>query len=124
MCLARQGADLSPLKSLASGAWQLNVELGALAGFALRPDAPVHALHGFVNHGQADARAVDRVSAVQALEEGEDTFVVSHVEPQAFVLDAQAREGAGGLGRQADFGRAARAAEFDRVVQQVAQHHR
>src|SRR3990170_8688002 len=96
---------------------QRKIEGRARIHLALGPDPPAVPGDDPLHDGQADARALELLLAVQPLEHVEQLLVVAHVEPGAVVLHAVHALRAVLLAAHLDHRLLALAAELERVCQ-------
>src|SRR4051795_12497268 len=99
------------------------MERAAGAELRLEPDAPAVALGDLLADGKADAGAGVLAHGMQALEQHEDALEVLRLDADAVVGDADAPVAALVDGRDVD-PRYARAAELERVADQVLEQLR
>src|SRR5690349_12062428 len=103
------------------GLRQLNIERGALARTALRPDPPADPLDRFAYQREADAGAGILIVAMQALKDLEDVIVVFHLEADAVVGDAEHHAEIVAVRMDLDVRMRTLACVLQRVLEQVAQ---
>src|SRR5262249_58856693 len=89
---------------------------------ALGPDAPAVALHDARDDGEADARPLELVGRVQALERAEQLARVAAVEADPVVRDGVDADARGGVACDGDARLLAPARVLDRVADQVEEH--